>query len=245
MCDSERNEKEMEFIMKNSKVENIIEFNKKIEEMILKTTSYFSPNEKQVLNNYDVKVIDYYQRILDLIIELANEEQINNLERIDEKYFKIEDSASMMIESYIETLEFYGNIDRKIAEKEINVIIQIQNNLKLDNDFEMKTRIQLADCYFHIGNEDKARQLMFDFIINTPDEDEAYMCMQNWYMYDKPDIDKLAEVIELAEKNNHILFTDFGYYRLVEYFKMVGDIEKQEKYKKLYDKWKNNRDKIE
>ena len=71
------------------------------------------------------------------------------------------------------------------------------------------------------------------------------MCMQNWYMYDKPDINKLAEVIELAEKNNHILFTDFGYYRLVEYFKTVGDIENQEKYQELYDKWKNNRDKIE
>ena len=180
-----------------------------------------------------------------MVIELANEEQINEIKRIDEKYFKIEDNASMMIESYIATLEFYGNIDRAVTDKEINVIIQIQTNLKLDDDFEMKNRIQLADCYFQVGNEGKARQLMLDFIKNNPSEDEAYMCMQNWYMYDKPDINKLAEVIELAEKNNHILFTDFGYYRLVEYFKTVGDIENQEKYQELYDKWKNNRDKIE
>lgn len=48
-------------------------------------------------------------------------------------------------------------------------------------------------------------------IKNNPDEDESYMCMQNWDMYDKPDINKLATVIDLAEENRHILITDFGY----------------------------------
>ena len=70
----------------------------------------------------------------------------------------------MMIESYISTLQFYGNIDRRITKKEIQVISQIQENLTLDDNFEMKNKIELADCYFHIGdNENKKKyQQLYD-----------------------------------------------------------------------------------
>lgn len=76
---------------------------------------------------------------------------------------------------------------------------------------------------------------MLDFIKNNPDEDEAYMCMQNWYMYNKPDINKLAE------KNKHILITDFGYDKLVKFYDSMGDIKNKKKYQEIYDKWKKNR----
>ena len=63
---------------------------------------------------------------------------MKEIDTIDDKYFNIENTASMMLESYISTLQFYGNIDRRITKKEIEVIYQIQENLKLDDDFEMK-----------------------------------------------------------------------------------------------------------
>lgn len=105
----------------------------------------------------------------------------------------------------------------------------------------MKNKIELANCYFHSGDEKKARKLMLSFIKDNPDEDEAYMCMQNWYMYDKPDINRLAEVIDLVEKNKHILFTDFGYDRLVQFYANMGDIKNEQKYKELYEKWKSHK----
>lgn len=105
--------------------------------------------------------------------------------------------------------------------------------------------VELADCYFHIGDEEKAKSLMLKFIKNNPDEDEPYQCMQNWYIYDSPDINKLAEVIDLAEKNWHILITDFGYDILVKFFDRVGDINNKKKYQKYYDEWKKNRTTIE
>ena len=49
-------------------------------------------------------------------------------EIIDHKYFKIENTASMMIEGYMSVLQFYGNIDIDITEKAIEVINQIQEN---------------------------------------------------------------------------------------------------------------------
>lgn len=73
-------------------------------------------------------------------------------------------TASMMIEDYMSILQFYGNIDRNITKKEIEVINQMQKNLKLDNEFENKNKIELADCHFRIGNEDKARNLILEFI---------------------------------------------------------------------------------
>lgn len=230
--------------MKNDKVEKIMELDRKIDSIAMKTTSCFGFGEKQNLNNYDKKVIEYYQEILNLIIDIAKQEGIREVEIIDKKYFKVVNSASMMIEDYMSILQFYGNIDRNITKKEIEIINQIQKNLKLDNEFENKNKIELADCHFHIGNEDKARNLILEFIKNNPDEDEAYICMQNWYMYDKPDIGKLAEVIDLAEENKHILITDFGYDRLVKFYDSIGDIGNKQKYQELYDKWKSKRDTI-
>lgn len=232
-------------IMKNSMVEKIMELNRKIESITMKTTSYFSFGEKQNLNNYDRQIIEYYQEILNLIIEIAKREEIKNVEIIDNKYFEVVNTASMMIEEYLSILQFYGNIDRNITKREIDVINQIQENLKLDVALEIKNKIELADCYFKTGNENKARKLILEFIKNRPDEDEAYMCMQNWYMYDRPDINKLAEVIDLAEENKHILITDFGYDRLVKFYDSVGDIKNREKYQKFYDNWKKKRETIE
>lgn len=223
-------------------IEKIMELNRKIENIAMKTTSYFGCGEKQNLNNYDKKVLEYYQEILNLIIAIAKKESIKEIKTIDKKYFNIVDTASMMIESYISVLQFYRNIERDIAKREIEVIKQIQEYLKLDDDFESKNKIELADCYFHIKNENKARKLILEFIKNNPDEDEAYMCMQNWYMYDKPDINKLAEVIDLAEENKHILLTDFGYDRLVQFYDSIGDTKNKQKYEELYNKWKSERE---
>ena len=68
---------------------------------------------------------------------------------------------------------------------------------------------------------------------------------QNLNNYDRPDINKLAEVIDLAEENKHILITDFGYDRLVKFYDSVGDIKNREKYQKFYDNWKKKRETIE
>ena len=216
--------------MKNSMVEKIMELNRKIESITMKTTSYFSFGEKQNLNNYDRQIIEYSQEILNLIIEIAKREEIKNVEIIDNKYFEVVNTASMMIEEYLSILQFYGNIDRNITKREIDVINQIQENLKLDDDLEIKNKIELADCYFKTGNENKARKLIL---------------MQNWYMYDRPDINKLAEVIDLAEENKHILITDLGYDRLVKFYDSVGDIKNREKYQEFYDNWKKKRETIE
>ncbi len=225
-------------VMKNNIEEKVMELNRKIENIVMKTTSYFGFGKKQDLNNYDRQLIEYYKEILNLIIEIAKQDGVKSIEIIDNKYFKVENTASMMIEEYLAILQFYGNIDRNIIKREIEVINQIQENLKLDNNSEIKNKIELADCYFKIGNENKARKLILECIKNNPDEDEAYICMQNWYMYDKPDINKLAEVIDLAEENKHILITDFGYDRLVKFYDNVGDVKNKNKYQKLYDNWK-------
>jgi predicted metallo-beta-lactamase superfamily hydrolase len=52
-------------------------------------------------------------------------------------------------------------------------------------------------------------------------------------------------LIDLAEENNHILITDFGYDRLVKFYDSVGDFKNKEKYQELYDSWKKKRETIE
>ena len=52
--------------MENNILEKIMEFNRKIDSIAMKTTSCFGFGEKPNLNNYDKKVLEYYQEILNL-----------------------------------------------------------------------------------------------------------------------------------------------------------------------------------
>ena len=80
--------------MINDKVKEIMELNEKIDNIIFKTTSFFDPTKQQELNQYDKKMLDYYQKTLDLIIEIAKEEKTKDIEVIDQKYFQKEENAS-------------------------------------------------------------------------------------------------------------------------------------------------------
>ncbi len=96
--------------MNNDRIEEIMKLNRKIDVIIMKTTSFLSFKEEKKLNNYDKQVLEYYQEILNLIIEIAKQEDIKEIEIIDQKYFKEVNTASMMIEGYMSVLQFYGNI---------------------------------------------------------------------------------------------------------------------------------------
>ena len=227
--------------MDSKKIERIMQLDREIDNISLKGTPYYEFKGEQDLNEYDKKIIKYYGEILNLIIEIAKAENTKDIKVIDIMLKNWVNTASQMLESYILVLQFYREFNKDVIKDEIKELNKIRNNLKLDYNLEITNAVELADCYFHIGDEDKARSLMLEFIKDNPDEDEPYQCMQNWYMYDSPDINKLAEVIDLAEKNGHILCTDFGYDKLVKYFKNIGDNRKYLKYQELYDKWREKR----
>lgn len=226
--------------MDNLKIKKIMQLDREIDNIALQGTSYYKFKSEQDLNEYDKKIIKYYGEILNLIIEIAKAKNTKDISVIDIELKNWVNTASQMLESYISVLQFYRQFNQDIIKEEIKELNKIRENLKLGYELEISNVVELADCYFHIGDEDKASSLMLEFIKDNPDEDEPYQCMQNWYMYDSPDINKLAEVIDLAEKNGHILYTDFGYDRLVKYYEMIGDIKNQNKYQELYTKWKNN-----
>ena len=227
--------------MESKKIERIMQLDREIDNISLQGTPYYEYKGEQDLNEYDKKIIKYYGEILNQIIEIAIEESTKDIKVIDIMLKSWVNTASQMLESYISVLQFYREFNKDVIKEEIKELNKIRENLKLDYDLETNNAVELADCYFHIGDEDKARSIMLEFIKDNPDEDEPYQCMQNWYMYDSPDINKLAEVIDLAEKNGHILCTDFGYDKLVKYFKNIGDNRKYLKYQELYDKWREKR----
>ena len=227
----------------DSRIEKIIRLNEKIDSMALNTTSAYSFGTKQNLSVVDKKIVEYYTEMTDIIIKILKENNTKDIKVIDNiTEYRIKPSE--MLEDFVDLLQYYSNFNEEFVKEEIDILTKIYENIEFDIELNTEIYTEIADCYFRIGNEEKAREMLFRIIKQNPDEDEPYMCMQNWYLYYKKDYRKLAEVIDLAEENNHILFTDFGYFELINHYKKTGNRELKEKYEKLYEKWKKNKNTI-
>ncbi len=227
----------------DSRIEKIIRLNEKIDSMALNTTSAYSFGTKQNLSVVDKKIVEYYNEMTDIIIGILRENNTKDIVVVD-KMTENKIKPSEMLEDFVDLLQYYSNFNEEFVKEEIDILTKIYENIEFDIELNTEIYTEIADCYFRIGNEEKAREMLFRIIKQNPDEDEPYMCMQNWYLYYKKDYRKLAEVIDLAEENNHILFTDFGYFELINHYKKTGNRELKEKYEKLYEKWKKNKNTI-
>ena len=227
----------------DSRIEKIIRLNEKIDSMALNTTSAYSFGTKQNLSVVDKKIVEYYTEMTDIIIKILKENNTKDIKVIDNiTEYRIKPSE--MLEDFVDLLQYYSNFNEEFVKEEIDILTKIYENIEFDIELNTEIYTEIADCFFRIGNEEKAREMLLRIIKQNPDEDGPYMCMQNWYLYYKKDYRKLAEVIDLAEENNHILFTDFGYFELIKKKKKTGNRELKEKYEKLYEKWKENKNTI-
>ena len=227
----------------DSRIEKIIRLNEKIDSMALNTTSAYSFGTKQNLSVVDKKIVEYYTEMTDIIIKILKENNTKDIKVIDNiTEYRIKPSE--MLEDFVDLLQYYSNFNEEFVKEEIDILTKIYENIEFDIELNTEIYTEIADCFFRIGNEEKAREMLLRIIKQNPDEDGPYMCMQNWYLYYKKGYRKLAEVIDLAEENNHILFTDFGYFELINHYKKTGNRELKEKYEKLYEKWKENKNTI-
>ena len=227
----------------DNRIEKIIRLNEKIDDMAMQTTSAYMFGTKQELSIVDKKIVEYYNEITDIIIEILKESRTSNITFVDDMT-ENKVKPSEMLEDFIDLLQYYSDFNEEFVSEEIDILTKIYKNIEFDRDLNIEIYTEIADCYFRIGNEEKAREMLFKFIKENPDEDEPYMCMQNWYLYYTKNYRKLAEVIDLAEENNHILYTDFGYDELIKHYDETKEKDLKEKYENLYEKWKKNRNLI-
>ena len=222
----------------DNRIEKIIRLDEQIDNMALQTTSAYMFGIKQNLSVVDKKILEYYKEMLDVIIGILNENNTKNIKVVDKMLKDYKNSASIMLEDFIEVLQYYSEFNEEIIQEELEILNKIYENIMFNKELNQTVLIELADSYFRVGNEEKAREMLLDYIKQNPNEDEPYLCMQNWYMFYKKDYRKLAEVIDLAEENHHMLITDFGYSELINHYKKIKNRELKEKYEKLYNKWK-------
>lgn len=222
----------------DNRIEKIIRLDEQIDNMSLQTTSAYMFGIKQNLSVVDKKILEYYKEMLDVIIDILNENNTKNIKVVDKMLKDYKNSASIMLEDFIEVLQYYSEFNEEIIQEELEILNKIYENIMFNKELNQTVLIELADSYFRVGNEEKAREMLLDYIKQNPNEDEPYLCMQNWYMFYKKDYRKLAEVIDLAEENHHMLITDFGYSELINHYKKIKNRELKEKYEKLYNKWK-------
>lgn len=184
-------------------------------------------------------LMDAFEKMIKNIFKISKETGIKKLSILDEKYFPKENTASMIIESYFAELNYYSNFDNIFFYDMIKFIENLLAKIDMEKEEILIYTSEIGNAYFNLGQEEKARKIEFDLIDKFPDLDDPYQIMCNWYMYYVKNIEKLEEVVLLAAKNKHILFTDFAMHKLLEYYKTINNKEKQEYYTKLINEYNN------
>ena len=165
----------------DSRIEKIIRLNEKIDSMALNTTSAYSFGTKQNLSVVDKKIVEYYNEMTDIIIEILKENKTKDINVVNNTKYRIK--LSEVLEDFVDLLQYYSDFNEEFVKEEIQILTKIYENIEFDKELNIEIYTEIADCYFRTGNEEKAREMLLKFIKQNPDEDEPYMCMQNWYMY--------------------------------------------------------------
>ena len=85
----------------DSRIERIIRLNEKIDDMAMQTTQAYMFGTKQELSVVDKKIVEYYNEMTDIIIEILKENKTKDINFVD-KNTEYRIKPSEMLEDFVD-----------------------------------------------------------------------------------------------------------------------------------------------
>ena len=126
----------------DNRIEKIIKLDEQIDSMALQTTSAYMFGTKQNLSVVDKKILEYYKEMLDVVIDILKENNTKNIEVVDKMLKDYKNSASRMIEDFIELLQYYSEFNEEIIQDELEILNKIYGNIMFDKELNQTVLIE-------------------------------------------------------------------------------------------------------
>ena len=131
----------------DSRIERIIRLNEKIDDMAMQTTQAYMFGTKQELSVVDKKIVEYYNEMTDIIIEILKENKTKDINVVD-KNTEYRIKPSEMLEDFVDLLQYYSDFNEEFVKEEIEILTKIYENIEFDRELNIEIYTEIADCYF-------------------------------------------------------------------------------------------------
>lgn len=102
---------------------------------------------KQELSVVDKKIVEYYNEMTDIIIEILKENKTKDINVVD-KNTEYRIKPSEMLEDFVDLLQYYSDFNEEFVKEEIEILTKIYENIEFDRELNIEIYTEIADCYF-------------------------------------------------------------------------------------------------
>ena len=102
---------------------------------------------KQELSVVDKKIVEYYNEMTDIIIEILKENKTKDINVVDNNT-KYRIKPSEMLEDFVDLLQYYSDFNEEFVKEEIEILTKIYENIEFDRELNIEIYTEIADCYF-------------------------------------------------------------------------------------------------
>lgn len=188
------------------------------------------------------KAVDLFRFAWISIQYICNKNNIKTVSEYDEKYSGY-DFLMNWIQSYEEILDNSSKISDQYIR--INLCNAFEKTFDLDDENNLYWKETIvrtkANAEFRIGHEEKATEIINDYLKIKPNWVWGYIEMSDWYDTTEEDeyynLEKSKNILLKAEKIENIEDLSVIYERLVGIFKTLGDQKMTREYDKKWQKY--------
>lgn len=181
-----------------------------------------------------LEVQKQYEKIFNKVLEICKKEKIKDYEVFDKKYNIFEEGLEDFIENIKEFFIIYSGDSKDDAKKELDVFQKILNQFNINKKEKQDLKLYILNDTRYIGDENKAEELLQDFIKKYPKNEEGYNTKCNWELEKKKlDMEKVVDIIMESKENEALVDDEDIYESVINYYKKKGDKKKEKQFKQM------------
>lgn len=201
------------------------------------------------ITSVDEKLLKQLEEVWEDVLEICQNEKINDMDKFDKKYPIFKYGLDEFIQDYSDVLGNAVDISDEFLDEEIKLLTQVNENFILDKQTKNDNELLIIRDNYLLGNQKEAEKEIEKWIGDHPSIGDGYEVKCDWELSkEKPDMNKVAKILDEAQKNKTFVPNEDIYELVIEYFKDIGNDEKAKHYdtilkeeeERLYEEFDKN-----
>lgn len=192
--------------------------------------------EEEPPTTLDKEIVNNYEDIWKEVLKISQENKIKDMDKFDEEYQIFQFGLEYFIDSYSDFIDYCTQMDKIFLEPEIKMLKEVIKQFNLEEDKKQEYELLIIRDIYLTGKKEEAEKQIEKWIKKNPTIGEGYEVKCDWELEkEKPNMEKIAEVLNEAEENNTFVPNEEIYEQVIKYYEKIGNDEMAQYYDSLLE----------